>query len=93
MQPISPVVPGLEEYEVEYAKNQPEYITLPAYREKDGCVTTRWRLSWAERLRILWTGDIWHQVLTFNHPLQPVKLMSRCPISVPFIYQAPDEDV
>ncbi len=65
---------------ITFAENQPEYIPLPAHRQPDGTVTTRWRLTWRERLRILLTGDLWLQVLTFNRPLQPVKLDTQCPI-------------
>lgn len=80
MQPISPVCPYRELPEVVYAKDQPEYRQLPAYRESDGTVVTRWRLSWSERIKLLFTGDLWLTVLTFNHPLQPVKLQTKCPI-------------
>lgn len=56
------------------AKDQPEYLPLPAHRESDGKVTFCWQLTWKERLRILLSGKLWHQVLTFNGPLQPQKL-------------------
>jgi hypothetical protein len=80
MRPITPVVPGYDLPVVTYAKDQPEYIALPCHRSEDGTVTTRWRLSWRERLSIFFTGDLWLQVLTFNHRLQPVKLQTTCPI-------------
>ena len=32
-----------------------------------------------ERLQILLTGRIWHEVLTFNGPLQPQMLMVEKP--------------
>ena len=56
------------------AKDQPEYIPMPAHRDVDGVVTCCWCLSWKERLRVLLTGTVWHQILTFNGPLQPQKL-------------------
>lgn len=80
MSPITPVVPGFDLEVTEYAKNQPEYNTLPSHRQPDGTVTTRWKLTFSERLKILLTGDLWLQLLTFNHPLQPVKLSVECPI-------------
>jgi len=63
-----------------YAKDQPEYLPLPCFKEDDGTVITRWRLSWWERLQVLVGGSIWLSVLTFNRPLQPVKLETTCPI-------------
>lgn len=67
---------------VTYAEDQPEYQQLPAWKEpgdRQGRVITCWRLSWLERLRLLFTGRVWHQCLTFNQPLQPVILDSKCP--------------
>lgn len=61
------------------AKQTPLYLPLPAYRAFDGRVTCCWGLSWRERLRVLFTGRIWHQVLTFNDPLQPQLLLTNKP--------------
>ncbi len=87
MTPISPVIPGdcRIDPEVIFAEHQPEYIPLPAMPLDDefGTVVTRWRATCKERLRILLFGDIWLTMLTFNQPLQPVKLEARCPIFVP----------
>jgi hypothetical protein len=80
MTPITPVVPGFNLEITTYAKDQPEYIPLPSHRQPDGTVTTRWSLSWRERLLVAFGGSIWLQVLTFNRPLQPVKLTATCPI-------------
>jgi hypothetical protein len=82
MQPISPVIPGLGLPEVVYAKNQPQYNPLPSYRTSDGLVVTRWKLTWRERLDILCGGCLWLQILTFNQPLQPVKIETRPPLDV-----------
>ena len=64
-----------------YAKDQPQYLPLPAHRfgDADGRIACCWRLSWRERLQILFTGRIWHQVLTFNQPLQPQLLSVEKP--------------
>lgn len=43
MQPASPVIKGYDE--VVYAKDQPEYLPLPAIRQSDGCIVTRWQMS------------------------------------------------
>lgn len=80
MNPASPVIADYKE--VVYAKDQPEYIPLPAIRTADGTVITRWRLSWRERLRVLLHGEVYLTVLTFNHPLQPVRLEVSTPMDV-----------
>lgn len=64
------------------AENQPEYIPLPAHLEKDapeGTLTFCWKLSWRERLQLLLSGKIWHQVLTFRTSLQPQMLLTKKP--------------
>jgi len=64
-----------------YAKHQEPYLPLPAHQFKDaeGRIAFCWTLTWRERLRVLWTGKLWHQVLTFNRPLQPQLLMVEKP--------------
>ena len=56
-----------------FAKDQPEYQTLPAHlvRDNEGTVISCWQLSWRERFRLLFTGRLWCMVMTFNGPLQP----------------------
>jgi len=78
MKPIFPAIPNLPA--VIYAKDQPEYLPLPAHRSEDGCVTTRWRLTWKERLQLLFSGELYLQILTFNDPLQPTKMSTELPI-------------
>jgi hypothetical protein len=82
MTPIKPIIPGVEVPTVTYAENQPEYIPLPAYRTEDGMAVTRWRMTWRERLRVFLSGDLWLTILTFNGPLQPVMLDTKCPIAI-----------
>lgn len=56
----------------EFAKDQDEYLTLPAWRSDGGDeVVTCWSLSWMERLQLLITGRLWLRQLVFGHPLQP----------------------
>jgi hypothetical protein len=57
-----------------YAKDQPEYLPLPAFKEPDGKIISCWKMSFKERIRVLFSGVIWHSCLTFNKPLQPLKL-------------------
>ena len=70
------------EQTVVFAKDQPEYLPLPAHHFADdqyGRIACCWWLSWRERARVLWTGLVWHEVLTFNDPLQPQKLSTAKP--------------
>jgi hypothetical protein len=60
--------------EVVFAKDQDEYLDLPASVSGDGLVTTRWALTDQERLKIYQGGSLYLQVLTFGKPLQPVRL-------------------
>lgn len=55
------------------AKDQPEYLTLPAWIEPNfpGRVVSCWSLSWKERIRVLFTGRLWLSQLTFGENLQP----------------------
>jgi hypothetical protein len=64
------------------AKDQPEYHPLPAHRFADdpqGRIACCWKLTWRERLTVLIGGVLWHQVLTFNQPLQPQLLSTTKP--------------
>ena len=63
------------------SKEQPQYITLPALISHDpsGVVTTRWRLTWIERLRVLLSGNLWVQMMCFHRPTTPVKVLTRQP--------------
>jgi hypothetical protein len=55
-----------------YAKDQPQYNQLPAYRALSGAVTSCWHLTWRERLTILLRGRFFITQMTFNEPLQPI---------------------
>lgn len=82
MRPVSPILEKFKGQEVVYAKDQPQYIPLPALclDDESRAVLSRWRLSIRERLRVLWHGGIYLHVLTFGHPLQPIKLATEPPI-------------
>ncbi len=56
-----------------FAKDQPEYLPLPAYQSKgiEGEVVSCWRLSWKERIKILFGNPIFISVWAFHKPLQP----------------------
>lgn len=62
-----------KEQNVVYAKDQPEYVPLPAFKSDDpmGQVVSCWKLSFTERLRVLFTGKLWVSLATFHKPLTP----------------------
>jgi hypothetical protein len=66
-----------------FAKDQPEYLQLPALTNGHQ-VETQWKFSWRDRLRILWSGRVWLTFLTFGKPLQPSRLAA--------FRDPPDED-
>ena len=80
MTPVSPVLSEeFKDIEVVYAKDQPEYLPLPAIRNSKGIVLSRWKLTDEERNAIHSGADLYLSVYTFNHPLQPVYLeVSSC---------------
>jgi len=71
-----------KECNVTYAKNQPEYLPLPAYKTSDGMVTSCWGLSFFERLKVVLIGKIYLEVLTFNQPLQPLRMSVSKPTEI-----------
>ncbi len=77
--PATPVIPGHNFAEVNFAANQPQYTPLPAIVTPGGEVITRWQLSDEERQRVTQTGELWLTMMTFNQPLQPVYLTGLAP--------------
>jgi hypothetical protein len=74
MQPIP-----FKEMNMVFAKDQPEYDSLPGYRDHDGMVISCWAASWRERVRFFLFGKVWVSILTFNSPLQPIRLQVEYP--------------
>jgi hypothetical protein len=56
---------------------QAQYKPLPAHRTNDGTLITCWKLTFADKIKILLTGDIWVLVKTFSRPLQPMILLAE----------------
>ena len=54
----------------EIAKNQPEYKPLHAFQDSKVTVTC-YRLSFRERVKLLFTGRLWLGQMNFGYPLQP----------------------
>ena len=61
-----------------FARNQPEYLPLPAYADGTEVISC-WAMTFKERLRVLFSGAIWVRQLTFGRKLQPQKLQTRSP--------------
>lgn len=61
------------ESNVVFAEEQPEYGDMPAFRseEQGGHVISCWKLSFGERLRVLFTGKMWMSLMMFGQPLTP----------------------
>jgi len=62
---------------VVYAKDQPEYLPLPAHKTTDGQVTSCWKMGIKDRLRVLLSGRVFVTMLTFNQPLQPLRVSAK----------------
>lgn len=56
---------------VTYAKDQPEYLPLPAQRINNNTILTCWELTDEEIEKMIDTKKIWIGIMTFNKPLQP----------------------
>lgn len=67
-------------YNMVYAEDQPEYLSLPAHKSDEGIVTTCWKLSWWESFKVFLTGRVYVQTMTFSKPLQPLKMSVSNPI-------------
>lgn len=63
------------EANVEIAKDQPQYQTLPAYwNAEEGTIVFCFKLNQDEIDRVYATGEIYFKQLTFGHPMQPISL-------------------
>jgi len=76
-----PQIIQFPEVNTTYAKDQPEYRPLPCHVKKGpfGELTCCWEFSLRDRIKILFTGVIWHTILTFNQPLQPQLIQTDKP--------------
>lgn len=81
MKPVA--FPG---HNVVFAKDQPMYTPLPAYRHADagdgvtdgqGMITTIWELSIDDMRELFRTRRLSISVLTFNQPLQPMVVTTQ----------------
>jgi hypothetical protein len=74
--PISPVVPGYEKSEIIFAKDQPEYLPLPALRltGPQTPILSRWKLDDEERARIARGADILLTQMIFDGLYNPIQM-------------------
>lgn len=70
------------------AKDQPEYMSLPAHVSSAGIVTSLWNLTWRERFVLLLTGKLWVHQWAFFSPLQPQSFS----VDRPLILSEEEED-
>lgn len=66
------------EQTIVWAKDQPPYLPLPAYSDERETISC-WRLSFGERLRLLFTGRLWLRQLNFGSALQSQAPSTICP--------------
>jgi hypothetical protein len=76
MKPISPVIKGYETAEVIFAKDQPQYLPLPALilQGEGKPVVSRWKLDDEERSRIAQGADILLTQMIFDGPYNPIQM-------------------
>lgn len=70
------------EQTVIFAKDQPQYLALPAHVSAHGVVTTCWEFSVEELCVLLKTKRIWLQTLTYGQALQPQRPSVEIPIEL-----------
>jgi hypothetical protein len=72
-----------------FTKDQPGYQPLPALKidSPNGEVVSCWKLSFKERVKIIFTGRIWLSLITFNRPLTP----SYLAVNRKEVYSLPDD--
>ena len=72
-----------------FAKDQPEYQPLPALKieSQTGEVISCWKLSFKERIQVLFFGRVWLSLMSFNKPLTP----SYLAVNRKEVYSHPDD--
>lgn len=61
-----------KEQNVVFAKDQPEYLPLPAFVQEDGTVISCWEMTDEEANQFFKTRKLYITMLTFGQPLQPI---------------------
>jgi hypothetical protein len=78
-----------EHQNIVFAKDQPEYQPLPALRidSPQGEVISCWKMSFKERIKVLFFGRVWISLMSFNKPLTP----SYMSVNRKDVYSHPDD--
>ena len=69
-----PVIDSLEQFEIVMAKDQPEYNPLRVLPGNEGERLSRWTLTHEQRQAVADGADIYLELLTFNHPMQAIRM-------------------
>jgi len=101
MKSVQPVLPNSRYnkaiVETTIAKDQPPYKPLHVARVQysDGTISmiSRYQLTWKERLRMFFRGELWCEQLTFGKPLQPQRCTTYEPLSGADIKSEPAMDL
>lgn len=73
MTPVEPTIADGATFVV-FAKDQPQYLPLPASVDAHGVVMTEWEPTAEELERLFLGGRVRLWIHTFHQPLQPVRL-------------------
>ena len=63
-----------------YAKDQEEYLPLPAFANDEESISC-WRLTLKERISILVFGRLWIRQMNFGKQLQPIRPQTEFPFA------------
>ena len=76
-------------HNIVFAKDQPEYLPLPALKidSPQGEIVSCWKLSFKERIKVLFLGNVWLSLMMFNKPLTP----SYMSVNRKDVYSHPDD--
>ncbi len=69
---------AFKEQNVVVARDQKEYQPLPAFQD-DTYTISCWKLTWRERLTVLFTGRVWMMLMTWSKPVTPSMLVTSKP--------------
>lgn len=75
------------EADIKIAESQDEYFTIHAwkakvgYQQEKGLTIFCWKIPFWKRVKLLFTGRLWHSVYTFNQPLQPICMSADDPFA------------
>ena len=63
-------------------QSQDEYNNLPVYVAEDACgsVVCLWSLTLKERIKLLFSGTIWHTTSTFGGLYMPIHMSLESPL-------------